>query len=145
MTKTILKFFKPHGPYVKGDIAGFDPVKATKLKSVARPYDAEAEKNLATVTLNMDTTEVQALIADAEAEFASKAADLEAREAALAAREAALAANADAAFETVPKNTATDTAADLAPEDAKLEDAKDKKAGKGEPPVQGGADAAAKK
>lgn len=134
MTKTILKFFKPHGPYVKGDIAGFDPVKATKLKSVARPYDAEAEKNLATVTLNMDTKEVQAMIADAEAEFASKAADLEAREAALAAREAAL--------ESKPEDTTETTtpAPTPAPDDAKA-----KKAGKGEPPVQGGADAAANK
>ena len=134
MTKTILKFFKAHGPYVKGDIAGFDPVKAAKLKSVARPYDAEAEKNLATVTLNMDTTEARAMIADAEAEFASKAAHLEAREAVLAAREAALESKAGDTTETATP------APTPAPDDAKA-----KKAGKGEPPVQGGADTVAKK
>ncbi|MFG6586062.1 hypothetical protein [Sulfitobacter sp. MOLA879] len=117
MSKVVMKFHKGHGPYVKGDIAGFEPEKAAKLKGVATPYDAEAEAKA-------KQTEKDSA-AKADAELAARAADLDAREAELAKREAAL-------------DGAADPAAPAA------EPAKGK-SGKGEPPAQGGADTAAKK
>lgn len=128
MTKpVVMKFFKGHGPYVAGDIAGFPADKALKLKAVARPYDEKAEAEVAEQMERIGSDEARKMIADADADFAAKAADLDAREAALAAREAALGG-----------------AADPAPA-AASEPAKGKTSGKGEPPAQGGADAAAKK
>ena len=122
MSKVVMKFFKGHGVYVAGDIAGFEPEKAAKLKSVARPYDAKSEAEQAKQMERIGTAEARDMLAQAEADFAAKAADLEAREAALAEREAALDGGAEGA--ATP--------------------AKGKASGKGEPPAQGGADAAKK-
>ncbi|MGB1388623.1 MAG: hypothetical protein ACPG61_07025 [Paracoccaceae bacterium] len=123
MSKVILKFTKSHGPYVKGDIAGFDPEKAAKLKGVTVAYVAKAEKA-------MDAALAKSIAdgtfeKDARAtmdELERRALDLKEREAALAEREAALDAPAG------DGNGATDT---------KAADGKAKKAGGGEPPAQG--------
>ncbi|WP_435988539.1 hypothetical protein [Sulfitobacter sp. SH24] len=123
MSKVVMKFFKGHGVYVAGDIAGFEPEKAAKLKSVARPYDEKAEAEQAKQMERIGTVEARDMIAQAGADFAAKEADLQEREAALAAREAALNANGGV-DETTP--------------------AKGKASGKGEPPAQGGTDAAKK-
>ena len=126
MTKPVsMKFFAAHGPYVKGDIAGFDAVKAAKLKSVARPYDAEAEKNMLDLSLKVDASEVEAMIKEADDQIAAKTAKLDDREAALAVREAALESSAD-------------------PEPAS-DAANDKKGKADEPPAQGAVNTAAKK
>ena len=117
MSKLVsMKFFKGHGPYNAGDIAGFLPEKAKSLKSVARPYNAEQEKELQAFAEAGDVAAVKEIVSAAEAEFAAKAAELEAREAALNEREAALGAE-------VPANPA-----------AKSDNAVD---GKGNPPAQG--------
>jgi hypothetical protein len=39
MAKNILKFTKPYGIYVVGDVAGFSDAMAEKLRGVAVPYD----------------------------------------------------------------------------------------------------------
>lgn len=116
MSKVVVKFFKGHGPYVKGDIAGFEPEKARQLKSVAAPYDAKAEAK--TKQADQDSA------AAAAADLAAREAALKDREAELAKREAALKDAAPAAGTDAPKAKA---------------------AGKGEPPAQGGTDTAAKK
>lgn len=116
MSKVVVKFFKGHGPYVKGDIAGFEPEKARQLKGVAAPYDVKAEAK---------TKEAAQSDADAiAAELHKRAKDLADREAALAKREADL-----------DKRAAPAAAAEPAPK---------AKGGKGEPPAQGGTDTAAK-
>ena len=120
MSKVVVKFFKGHGPYVKGDIAGFEPEKARQLRSVAALYDADAEAKFE----QADPRGAAAAAADLE----QRTKDLEAREAELAKREAAL---KDAAPAPAPA-----AAADPAPK---------AQGGKGEPPAQGGTDTAAKK
>ncbi|EBA11788.1 hypothetical protein RCCS2_17706 [Roseobacter sp. CCS2] len=75
-------FTKAHGIYVPGDIAGFDPDMAEKLKAVAEKYDPKKHSR------KKPNAEV------ATAEINARTSELDAREAALAEREAALEATA---------------------------------------------------
>jgi hypothetical protein len=119
--KTILKFTRAHGPYNKGDIAGFDAVKATALqvRGLARPHDAEQAASMAQAADGLTGAELKA----ARAELVEVADDLASREAALAKREAELDGSADVV--------------DASRDAEKVKDDSDTTA-KGKPPVQGG-------
>jgi len=98
MSKTIVKFLKTHGRYVKGDVAGFDPETiAAWPKGVCKPYDPDEKLEIASVQI--DTSEAQKLIDDARAEFEQKAAALDSKSAELDAREEAVAAREQAQAE----------------------------------------------
>ena len=86
MPKVILKFEKSHGPYNKGDVAGFEPEKARKLSGVAKPFDAQADAEMeAAIAAGALDEEVQ----KAAMALDQREADLKLREEALVKREAA--------------------------------------------------------
>ena len=138
MAKTIVKFLKTHGRYVKGDVAGFAPeTVAAWPKGVCVPYDPKGPTVIGTVAL--DTSAAQKLVEDARAEFAQKEADFAAREADLKAREEAVAAREaepttfDLLREELEKLPANETSAEI---EAEAPEAPAKKPA-GAPPKQG--------
>jgi hypothetical protein len=80
MTKKILFFTKPHGVYVAGDVAGFDPAVAAKLSAVAVAYDPEVHDRKNKPADPAATSGLDAKLAD----LAEREADVLRREAALA-------------------------------------------------------------
>lgn len=120
MSKQIVKFLKNHGRYVKGDVAGFDPVTVAKWpKGTCKPFDPE----------EVDTAPVAG--GEAGADVSAKLSELLQREAELNAREEALA----------EKELAEEEAGKAAAEPAGTADGGGKGAGaakaSGEPPKQG--------
>lgn len=130
MSKVILEFTKGHGPYVKGDIAGFDPEKAARLKSVTKPYDASKSKTSVDVKISIDSAEAAKFVKETEARFKAEADKLDARAKALDDREKELAKLAEAA----QAKTASEGGSEPATKEPE-------KATKGEPPAQGSAKA----
>ncbi|MEP2782309.1 MAG: hypothetical protein ABJP33_07770 [Pseudoruegeria sp.] len=84
MSKTILEFTGKHGPYVKGDIAGFEADVARKIKATKKAKDyepKEADKADAATTKKSDN------LAQREKALVKKEAALKKREAAIAKAE----------------------------------------------------------
>lgn len=132
MSKVILEFTKSHGPYVKGDVAGFHPDKAAKLQKVTKPFDAKKATSV-DLKLSVDSEAMRTEIKAAEGKLKAEADKLDARAQALDAREKELADLEKAA------QVAADGAGGPDPS------TKAKKTGKGEPPAQGQATAKANK
>lgn len=66
MSKVILEFTRGHGRYVKGDVAGFEPAQAVRLRPVTKPYDADAKKQVSKAD---ELADREALLAARELEF----------------------------------------------------------------------------